>query len=101
MHGACNRGTSCPFSHDLSKPQSMVRPHSHFYDASHFYVCFADCPLLHQQWLAVAPQLPTDGKPSSFPGMSYQLSHMMPFACTPGLQVLARWALQLWGKLPL
>eukprot|EP00891_Asterochloris_glomerata_P002939 jgi/Astpho2/2939/e_gw1.00050.135.1_t len=24
MHGACNRGTSCPFSHDLSKPQSMV-----------------------------------------------------------------------------
>ncbi len=27
MHGACNRGTSCPFSHDLSKPQSMVSPH--------------------------------------------------------------------------
>ena len=35
MHGACNRGTSCPFSHDLSKPQSMVSPHR---NASQFCV---------------------------------------------------------------
>ena len=43
MHGACNRGASCPFSHDLSKPQSMVSPHRKASHCCAAHVCFADC----------------------------------------------------------